>query len=209
MKKIILLLLGLLTLSFCSKKRYSNTEVFITADSLYWNFFETRKAENLFEADSILRNASATNIDNNIRYSKLARINFILGRNNVAEDYLNTIDDSFFGDNYRKQTYSLALEAFSSYFDGDTNTAKQSLLEAIKTIDNHLESQPDDSIAISIKYILRRQIYDEDIEVINEEIKQLPYQYLIDDINAYPPKMHYRFYSSSYDSFWVFLLEEL
>ena len=201
--------LMIISLCYCSEKRNEFNSDIRKADSLYWSFYKDKKIKNLIEADSILRIAANDSRANEC-YVRLSKISFVLGDNYKALNYLNNVDDSFFKDDYRKKTYIIALSAFSKYSEKDTNEAKHLLYEAISLIDNHITDYPDDSLAVSLKYILKKQVFDIDIDSLNHEIDQLPFVYLIYDIkNSYPAKMHYRFYNSSEKDFPSFLLKEL
>ena len=206
MKRFLLIIL-LLSVYGCSEEPDVNLQEIKIADSLYWSFFSDKKPDNLYMADSILQTIS-TNDDRCL--IRLAKINFVLGNNNKAADCLAKVSDSYFNDDYRKLSYITALHAFSKYSEKDSIEAKRLLNEAISIIDSHLVNNSNDSLAVGMKYIIKRQIFDIDIEQLNNEIDQLPYTYLIYDIkNSYPAKLHYRFYNSSHPDFPCFLLEEL
>ena len=206
MKRLLLILL-LLSVYGCSEEPDVQLQEIKIADSLYWSFFSDKNPNNLYMADSILQTISS---DDNMCLIRLVKINFVLGNNNKAADYLAKVSDSYFNDDYRKQAYITALHAFSKYSEKDSLEAKRLLNEAISIIDSHLVNNSNDSLAVGMKYIIKRQIFDIDIEQLNNEIDQLPYTYLIYDIkNSYPAKLHYRFYNSSHPDFPCFLLEEL
>ena len=205
--KRILLILMLLSVRGCYEENDVDSQKIRKADSLYWSFFSEKNTDYLYQADSILHTL-ATN--DNSCLIRLAKISFVLGNNDKAAYYLSKVNDNYFNDDYRKQTYITTLHAFSKYSEKDSVEAKRLLNEAISIIDSHLMKNSCDSLAVALKYVIKRQIFDADIEQLDAEIDKLPYTYLIYDIkNSYPAKLHYRFYISSYEDFPSFILDEL
>jgi len=178
------------------------------ADSLYACSIFFREYEPLIKSKELYESISVDSLNNYIN-SRLSIIYFYLGEDSLSLSKLYKIDDSFWGKIYKKNIYILSLKAFILYKNHRFDNAKDTLSHAIRLLDEFILKNPKEGNAVTLKFILKTQVHDADLDSVYKEFDYLPSFYIHSLKTSYPTKLHYRFALSGRKDFTTFLFEEL